>query len=335
MADPMDRCTICFETFAPLVSQWPVSKLHPNVLSWPCGHRVHVACILQSLASLRSTETPCFVCRTPPFPHVRSYLEKWHGEVVALLEADAPPGVPWPAAEDPPVPVTAMTYIPTIVAALCCPRVLSYSADLFGEVGRRTRFVELEEDRRMTFMGLDRHTGALQWTCLSCNQELSTIGVPGAQERARRICSRHGAMCFTFDCRGDRIFASRGAEPQAPYWSCMDHQASLHDVALPINHLRIPAAVGLPCLVAASDDEESEGWSSTSAMSSTMSANNTHQPMMEDTWIHQLVYSKARLQPHPCCIGHNAKRLKRGACFETHAARTDCCTPEKSSRESL
>ena len=336
MADPMDRCTICFETFAPLVSPpWPVSKLHPNVLSWPCGHRVHVACILQSLASLRSTETPCFVCRTPPFPHVRSYLEKWHGEEVALLEADAPPGVP---AEDPPVPVTA-TYIPATIAALCCPRVLSYSADMFGRRDRRTRFVRLVDDRRMTFMGLDRNTGALQWTCLSCNQELSTIGLPGEQERARRICSHHGQMCFTFDCRGSH--ESHGAAPLAPYWSCMDHRQSLNDVALPINHLRIPAAVGLPIpaavglRVVASDDEESEGWSSRSAMSSTMSANATDQPMMEDTWIHQLVYSKARLQPHPCSIGHNAKSLKRGACFETHAARTDCCTPEKSSRESL
>ena len=130
-------------------------------------------------------------------------------------------------------------------------------------------------------MGLDRGTGALQWTCLSCNQQLSTIGMPSPEERAERVCSRHGAMCLTFDCYG--------AEPEAPYWSCMDQQGSLNDVALPINHLRIPAVEGLR-LVVSSEDEESEGWSSTSAMSSTMSANATHQPMMEDTWIHQLVY---------------------------------------------
>ena len=308
MADQRDRCPICLETFAPLDSQWPVSTSHPHALSWPCGHRVHVACILQSRASLRSTETPCFVCRTPPFPHVRSYLEKWHGAEVALVPADAPPGVP---AENPPVPRNAV-YIPARIAALCCPRVLSYSTGVAGARGR-TRFVELEEDRRMTFMGLDRVTGALQWTCLTCNQEFSTIGVPGPEERARRVCPRHGAMCITFDCRGDtwgRLFCS-GAEPQEPYWSCMDPIESLNEVALPINHLRIPAAVEHYPIID-SDDEESECWSSTSAMSSTMSANATHQPMMEDTWIHQLVYSKARLQPHPCCIGHNAKRLKRG-----------------------
>ena len=276
MSDQRDRCAICLETFAPLDSQWPLWISHPHVLSWPCGHRVHVACILQSQASLRSIETPCFVCRTPPFPHVRSYLEKWHGAAFALVPADAPPDVP---AEDPPVPVNAV-YIPTTIAALCCPRVVSYSRD---RDRRRTRFVELEDDRRMTFMGLDRDTGALQWTCLSCNQQLSTIGMPSPEERAERVCPRHGAMCFTFDCYG--------AEPEAPYWSCMDQQGSLNDVALPINHLRIPAVEGPPsCLVVSSDDEESEGWSSTSAMSSTMSANATHQPMMEDTWIHQLVY---------------------------------------------
>ena len=222
MSDQRDRCAICLDTFARLDSHRP--------LSWPCGHRVHIACILQSQASLRSVEAPCFVCRTPPFPYIRSFLEQWHGEVIACVEAGAPPDVP---AEDPPVPVNAV-YIPRTIAALCCPRVLPYSAD--GAGGRTvTRFVEIQNDRRMTFMGLDRGTGALQWTCLSCNQQLSMMGMPGPEERAAHVCHRHGAMCFTFDCQGERA-VRLGAEPEEPYWSCMDHRASLGDVPLPISH---------------------------------------------------------------------------------------------------
>ena len=252
MSDQGDSCAICLEAFAPGGPFYGGPFCPGRLLSWPCGHRVHIACILQSQASLRSLDAPCFLCRTPAFIGVRSFFEQWHGAEIALVPADAPP-LPVPA-EDPPVPVNAV-YVPRRVAALCCPRVLPLSDD---RLGTRTRFVELQDDRRMTFMGLDRDTGALHWTCLSCNQELSIMTLPGPEQCAARFCHRHGDMCFAFDCRGE--------ESLQPYWSCMDHQLSRNDVALPISHLRtIDATSTMPIQVLTSDDEEFDGRSSTSS----------------------------------------------------------------------
>jgi hypothetical protein len=294
MSDQRDSCAICLEAFAPGESLWPFygGPFSPGrLLSWPCGHRVHIACILQSQTSLRSMDAPCFLCRTPAFFGVRTYFEQWHAREIALVAADATP------LSVPAEPVNAV-YVPHRVAALCCPRVLPLSDD---RLDTRTLFVELQDDRRMTFMGLDRDTGALHWTCLSCNQELSIMELPGPELCDSRVCWRHGDMCFAFDCRG--------AEPLQPFWSCMDHHLSRNDVALPISHLRTIDAMSMPIQLVSSDDEEFDDRSSTSSGFDWLP---WLMEMQQDTCIHQLVYLKARLQPHPCCIGHNANILKRG-----------------------
>ena len=262
MSDPRDSCAICLEAFAPGGPFYGGPFCPGRLLSWPCGHRVHIACILQSQTSLRSMDAPCFLCRTPAFIGVRSFFEQWHGAEIALVPADAPP-LPVPA-EDPPVPVNAV-YVPRRVAALCCPRVLPLS----NRLGTRTRFVELQDDRRMTFMGLDRDTGALHWTCLSCNQELSIMTLPGPEQCANRVCHRHGDMCFAFDCRGE--------ESLLPFWSCMDHRQSRNDVALPISHLRtIDATSTMPIQVLTSDDEEFDDRSSTGSSGFDMEDTEMH-----------------------------------------------------------
>ena len=268
MSDQRDNCPICLEAFAPCDSFWPFygGPFAPGrLLCWPCGHRVHIACILRSQASLGSIEAPCFLCRTPAFPQVRSAFEHFHGAEIALVPADAPPpNVP------PPVPVHAV-YIPPKIAALCCPRVLPFSRDRRPgtlTLMTRTSFVDLQDDRRMTFMGLDRGTGAMQWTCLSCNRQLSLLTLPSPQQFAAHVCHRHGEMCFTFDCRG--------AEPLLPFWSCMDNRASRNDVPLPISHLRTIDAHSMPIEVASSDDEQSIDWSSTGSSGFDMEDTEMH-----------------------------------------------------------
>ena len=318
-----DECPICFEAFDDHVLSlsrgrpFPVGGGRRRLLCWPCGHRVHLDCMLQSHASVSRMEDPCFQCRTPAFTGLRRSFEIHYGaDPMSMVPAAATSHAP---AEDHPVPENAVR-IPR-VAALCCPRVVG---PFDG------RFFPVADDRRMTYMGVETLGGAMRWTCLSCGKHLSLMDLPPLGP----ACGRHGAMCFVLDW-----ITGIGLQE---YWTCTDDRFTQNDVPLPIRHLVLgrnennTAWSSRPIEVASSSDEDT--WSPMSLTDifsegtlTTMQQDNE----MEDTCIAQLVNLKARLQPHPCCIGHNAKILKRGVCFEAHTARTDCYTPEKSSRESL
>ena len=311
MGDQRDKCPICLEAFDDhvfsLCPRW-AGPFPVRLLCWPCGHRVHLDCILQNQASVSSAEAPCFQCRTPAYTRVRGIFAGMHGaDIMSRVPAATTPHGP---AEDHPVPANAVRM--PRVAALCCHRVV-------GPIDGR--FLPIADDRRMTFMGLDDRTGAMQWTCLSCGKQLELLELPPL-EQWPRSCSIHGGLCLVFDCA--TFFGLQR------YWSCMDDRLSRNDVALPICHRTIgidennsrlqnqsvslitEQSASQQISVASSSDEDTWSPMSLSEFFSpeTLTAMRRDSDM-EDTCIPQLVYLKARLQPHPCCIGHNAKILKR------------------------
>ena len=227
MSAPRDVCCICYEEFDDLSSSQIAGRIAAGrSLFWPCGHRVHVECINQSEAGLRSAAEKCFQCRTAADPEVRVSLLR--------LAAAAPPpaAASHVPAEVPLVPPRAV-HIPN-VAALCCPRLLHADGS----------FTELLDDRRMTYMGLDGDTGSMQWSCLRCNRQVSLPNMPLLQAD-QGVCHEHGTMCYVMDCRSD-----------VPFWSCMDHRENQNDVPFPISHMRIVGNALQPILITSSDEGE-------------------------------------------------------------------------------
>ena len=227
MSAPRDVCCICYEQFDDLSSSQIAGRIAARrSLFWPCGHRVHVECINQSEAGLRSAAEPCFQCRIPADPEVRVSLLRVAAAAVPPAAASHVP------AEDPLVPPRAV-HIPN-VAALCCPRLLH--AD--GE------FEEDLDDRRMHYMGLHGDSGSMQWSCLRCDRQVSLQTMPLLQAD-QGVCQTHGTMCYVMDCRSD-----------VPFWSCMNHREDANDVPLPISHLRIVGNALQPILITSSDEGE-------------------------------------------------------------------------------
>ena len=151
MGDQRDKCPICLEAFDDhvfsLCPRW-AGPFPVRLLCWPCGHRVHLDCILQNQASVSSAEAPCFQCRTPAYTGVRGIFADMPGaDIMSRVPAATTPHGP---AEDHPVPANAVRT--PRVAALCCHRVV-------GPIDGR--FLPIADDRRMTFMGLDGRAGAM------------------------------------------------------------------------------------------------------------------------------------------------------------------------------
>ena len=67
MGDQRDNCSICFEGLDNVVSPIAGPFAAGRLLCWPCGHRVHIECMLQNQAPLRSIGAPCFLCKTPAY----------------------------------------------------------------------------------------------------------------------------------------------------------------------------------------------------------------------------------------------------------------------------
>ena len=226
MSAPGDVCCICYGQFDAASSSQIAGRIAAGPsLFWPCGHRVHVECINQSEAGLRSAAEKCFQCRTAADPEVRVSLLR--------LAAAAPP--PAAASHVPAeVPLVPPRAVHPNVAALCCPRLLHADGS----------FTELVDDRRMTYMGLDRDTGSMQWSCLTCSRQVSLPNMPLLQAD-QGVCDIHGTMCCVMDCRSD-----------VPFWSCMDHRENQNDVPFPISHMRIVGNAPQPILITSSDEGE-------------------------------------------------------------------------------
>ena len=291
-----DECPICFEAFDDHVISLSPRRPFPvgRLLCWPCGHRVHLDCMLQSQASVSRMEDPCFQCRTPAYPGLRrSFAIVYGADIMSMVPPAATTHAP---TEDHPVPANAVR-IPR-VAALCCPRVVG---PIDGE------FFRVADDRRMTYMGVETVGGAMRWTCLSCGKHLWLMDLPPLGPS----CGLHGAMCFVLDW-----ITGIGLQE---YWTCTDDRFTRNDVPLPIRHLLLgrnennTAWSSQPIEVASSSDEDTlSPMSLTDLISEGTLTRMQQDNEMEETCIPQLVYLKARLQPHPCCIGHNANILKRG-----------------------
>ena len=297
MGDQRDKCPICLEAFDDhvfsLCPRW-AGPFPVRLLCWPCGHRVHLDCMLQSQASVSRMEDPCFQCRTPAYPGLRrSFAIVYGADIMSMVPPAATTHAP---TEDHPVPANAVR-IPR-VAALCCPRVVG---PIDGE------FFRVADDRRMTYMGVETVGGAMRWSCLSCGKHLWLMDLPPLGPS----CGLHGAMCFVLDW-----ITGIGLQE---YWTCTDDRFTRNDVPLPIRHLLLgrnennTAWSSQPIEVASSSDEDTlSPMSLTDLISEGTLTRMQQDNEMEETCIPQLVYLKARLQPHPCYIGHNAKILKRG-----------------------
>lgn len=99
-----------------------------------------------------------------------------------------------------------------MVAALCCPRVMSGSGE--GVPG----------DNRMKYTGLN-DARWMTWTCMTCSRVTSLCKMPHGWNS--HFCLQHGAMCYTLPS-DDR---------ERPFWSCCDNAMPIDDVPLIISHV--------------------------------------------------------------------------------------------------
>ena len=160
-------------------------------------------CITQNRISLLSIKMPCVKCGKDSSPGALNSFQRTMPNLFRkILEEDSATKIQ--------VQVPIMRV--PMVAALCCPRVMSGSGE--GVPG----------DNRMKYTGLN-DARWMTWTCRTCSRVTSLRKMPHGWNS--HFCFRHGAMCYTLPS-DDR---------ERPFWSCCDNAMPIDDVPLIISHV--------------------------------------------------------------------------------------------------
>ena len=215
MASP--DCCLCSEC---------VNGPQSDEVAWACGHKVHLECFGSWVHStwpelqqppLPDGGLPCALCRSP-----------WHGNLDDVLAAklrivgktfqDFVDHVADQEMVPPPPPASPAEWI----VPLCCPRLLA-TGDGDGE----PTFVEIEYDRRMTWLG------GVDYECLRCGSKVSNSMpvfnylqyIPSdIMAVSMSACNIHGRRSMIVDM-----------QTNLRWWTCIERYPE-DDVPMPLQH---------------------------------------------------------------------------------------------------
>ena len=174
-------CAICLSCIAP--SQ--------HTISWPCSHKVHLACIFRNP---HNADRNCFTCRTPAAPgaseFVRVQAARLNYNVFAISSSEFEFVRVGPQQS---IVASGRPRVPSHILPLCCPR-LEFNGRIFVH----------STDRRMRWSPQSRDgvRWVNCWSCLSCNLDVSERALYTEfriQGFRSAFCPQHGMLTFVID----------------------------------------------------------------------------------------------------------------------------------------